>query len=77
MKLPIQAQPILRNISTARISYGSSMVHPQWSCCHCPALLHPTAILSCLIQCCNGNSDGGCCPPHPGVHPDPQDPIDL
>ena len=29
MKLPIQSQPVLRNISTARISYGSSMVHPQ------------------------------------------------
>jgi hypothetical protein len=32
MKLPIQSQPVLRNISTARISYGSSMVHPQEGC---------------------------------------------
>ena len=29
MKLPIQAQPVFRNISTARISYGSLMIHPQ------------------------------------------------
>lgn len=33
MKLPIQAQPILRKVSTQRISYGSSMVHPQQVFC--------------------------------------------
>jgi hypothetical protein len=71
MKLPIQAQPILRNISKARIS-GSSMIHPQWGCCHCPALIHPTFVLSCLIQCCTG-SDGSCCPPTPDVYPDKPD----
>ncbi len=32
MKLPIQSQPVLRNVSTARISLGSSMVHPQREC---------------------------------------------
>jgi hypothetical protein len=32
MKLPIQSQPILRNVSTARINYYSSMIHPQESC---------------------------------------------
>ena len=30
MYCPIQSQPVLRNISTARISYGRSMVHPQF-----------------------------------------------
>jgi hypothetical protein len=65
MKLPIQSQPILRNISAGRTSYASSMVHPQecvppWVALReCDGLPFPekNSCRAIILANCNGN----CC----------------
>lgn len=72
MRLPIQAQPIIRILYTAKIT--DTGIIPSASCCYCNLLslipAYGTGFLiaqECLMACCTENSGAACCQSNPNV----------